>query len=316
MERPILAISNSYVDAFPFLALFALLFFAGCGLKSNSARKLRPFIQLASFIFFIFVVHRCFCALRGWLFSLQEIGRNDLNVFNGLFILVPLIAFTLMFGRIFCGWLCPLGALEEIFFRITFLKKFLLNFSPSARFIKLIFLAASFFIAISLLIALKPKTFFFAENIAAFFGIVSLVMSTIFVLNSALGVRLKKMRYLFLVASITIIGIGIFVNEPWCALFGNEIDYSSLVAFFAVMAAALFVSMAWCRYVCPIGTFLSVITRYSRLKIERNTEFILSQEAARKICYTDALGEKTLDASSCLYFRRCVDAGAAKIEEL
>jgi len=316
VERPFLSVGSSYVDAFPFLALFVLLFLAGCLLKGKSAQKLRPFIQLVSFIFFIFVVHRCFCALRGWLFGLQEIGRSDLNVFNNLFIFVPLVAFTLIFGRVFCGWICPLGASQEVFFRVPFLRKFLVNFSPAARRVKLVFLALALSITIYLLIAFKPKTFFFAENTAAFFGILTLAMAAIFSLVPALEPRLKKMRYFFLALVIIIISIGIFITDPWCALFGNEIDYSSLISFFAVMAAGLSVSMAWCRYICPLGAFLSLVVKSSRLKIKRNMECALSPEAVKKICYTEALTERGLEASSCLYCRRCVDAGAAKIEEL
>lgn len=316
VERPFIPIGNSYVDAFPFLALFVLLFLAGYLLMRNSARKLRPFIQSVSFIFFIFTVHRCFCALRGWLLGLQEIGRNDLNVFNNLFIFVPLIAFTLMFGRIFCGWLCPLGALQEIPFRVPFLKKFLVSISLSARRIKLLSLVLLLLFALFLLFAFKPGTFFFTENIAAFLGIITLVMAIFFVLNQKLDAQLKKNRYFFLTAWLMIIGMGIFVTDPWCALFGNEMDYSSLAAFFMVMAAALFVPMAWCRYICPLGSFLSIIMKSSRLKIKRNTNLILSYEDASNICYTAALGEKNLYEGACLYCRRCVDRGASEIKKL
>ena len=117
-------------------------------------------------------------------------------------------------------------------------------------------------------------------------------------------------------AWIIIITLGIFVTDPWCALFGNEIDYSSLVGLFAVLASAAIVSMAWCRYLCPLGSCLSLITKFSQVKIKRKKGSSISKQAAQRICYVQALGEEGLDESSCLFCKRCVEAGASDIEEL
>jgi ferredoxin-type protein NapH len=326
VERPLLPIGNSYVDAFPFLILFALLFISGCALKSENRKRIRPYVQISSFIFFIFVVHRCFCALRGWLFGLQEIGRNDLAVFNGLFIFVPLIAFTVLYGRVFCAWMCPLGAMQETFFRFSVFGYRLSLRTPNtenrlpliskARGLKLLFLAGVFSLVVFLLFKLKPKTYFFTENIAAFWGIAVILIAFIFLLNPNLNSQLKKIRYLSLFFVLTIVAAGIFVTEPWCALFGNEIDYSSLLAFLAIVSTSAFVSMAWCRYLCPLGSFLSIVTKFSCTKIKRNNTHSLSSKACRDICYVEALGSNSLDQSSCLYCGRCVDVAVSKIEEL
>jgi len=315
VERPLLPIGNSYVDAFPFLVLFALLFISGCALKSANRKRIRPYVQISAFIFFIFVVHRCFCALRGWLLGLQEIGRNDLAVFNGLFIFVPLIAFTVLYGRVFCAWMCPIGTAEESFFRIPVLKRFITNLSISARRIKFLFLIAFLTLILFLLFISKPKTYFFTENIAAFWGIAAILIAFIFLLSPNLNSQLKKIRYFSLFFVLTIVAAGIFITDPWCALFGNEIDYSSLLAFLAIVSTSAFISMAWCRYLCPLGSFLSIVTKFSRAKIKRNNTHSLSSEACRDICYVEALGSSSLDQGSCLYCGRCVDVSASKIEE-
>jgi ferredoxin-type protein NapH len=140
-------------------------------------------------------------------------------------------------------------------------------------------------------------------------------MAAIFVLKPELDIRLKKMRYYFLTIWLVIICIGIFVTDPWCALYGNEIDYSSLIGLFAVLASALIVSMAWCRYLCPLGTFLSLTTRFSQTRIKRNKS-VVSGDTVREICYVQALGEKSLDENSCLFCKRCVEAKVSEVEEL
>jgi polyferredoxin len=316
VERPVLPIGNTYLDAFVFIVFFALLFFAGIALKNKRGIRLRPFFQATAFVFFIFIVHRCFCALRGTIFSFQDIGKNDLNVFNGLFIFVPLIAFTLMFGRIFCGWLCPLGFMQESFFRIPFMKKFMLEPFPWLRRLRLILSVAVFSAAVFLLFKFKPKTFFFVQNMAAFWGLATIILVGLFVLNPEAGFKLKRLRYFFLFAWLVIIFMGIFVTDPWCALFGNEIDYSSFVGLFAVLVSAAIVSMAWCRYLCPLGSVLSLIAKFFQVKIKRKKDSAISKKEARQICYVQALEERELDKSSCLFCKRCVEAGASEIEEL
>jgi len=315
VERPLLPIGNSYVDAFPFLVLFLLLFISGYALKSKSRNKFRPFAQLAAFIFFIFVVHRCFCAMRGWLFAVQEIGRNDLAVFDGLFVFVPLIAFTILFGRVFCAWICPLGSTQELFYRAPLLKRFVINFSMPARRVKFLYLLLILTLVLFLLFILRPGTYFFAENVAAFWGIAAVLAVLALLFKPAMDAGLKRIRYFSLGIIAVIVALGVFITDPWCAFFKNEVDYSSLLAFFAVFSAAAVVSMAWCRYLCPMGAFLGIAVKASRAKIKRDIAHKLSDEACRNICYVEALKKDSLDESACLYCGRCVDAGASKIEE-
>ncbi|MBU0548208.1 MAG: 4Fe-4S binding protein [Candidatus Omnitrophica bacterium] len=316
VERPILPIGNTYLDAFVFLVFFGLLFFAGIALKNKRGIGLRPFVQAVTFVFFIFIVHRCFCALRGTIFSFQDIGKNDLNVFNGLFILVPLIAFTLLFGRIFCAWLCPLGFMQEVFFRVPFIKRIILDPAPRIKRLRLLLLVAIFFAAVFLLLEFRPKTFFFVQNIASFWGLATIILAGLFVLNPGADLKLKKLRYFLLFIWLFIIFLGIFVTDPWCALYGNEIDYSSLVGLFAVLATAAIVPMAWCRYLCPLGSSLSLMAKFFQIKIKVKKDSVISKIEARQICYVQALEEKALDKSSCLFCKRCVEAGASEIEEL
>ena len=253
--------------------------------------------------------------MRGWIFALQEMGRNDLEVFNGLFIFVPLTAFTVIYGRVFCSWICPLGAAQELFYRAPLIKRFAINFSAPARRAKFLFLLLIFAVTLFLLFVSKPRTYFFAENIAAFWGIAAILAAAALLLKPALGSGLKRMRYFSLGIITAIAALGIFITDPWCAFFGNEIDYSSLLAFFAVFSTAAVVSMAWCRYLCPMGSSLGIVVKASRARIKRDAAHKLSDEACRKICYVEALKKDSLDESSCLYCGRCVDAGASKIEE-
>jgi polyferredoxin len=315
VERPILPIANSYIDALPFVILFGLLFAAGLSFNNKKGRRFRPLVQAVSFVFFIFVVHRCFCALRGWVFGIQDIGKNDLNAFQSFFVFVPLIAFTVTYGRVFCGWICPLGAVEELFFKPRFLRRFLTDLSPFTRRIKLMLLTVSFAILSAFLFILRPKTFVLTENMAALWGLGLLIIAFVFILNPRMASRLKRLRYTSLLIWLFAIMSGVFVTDPWCTLFGNEIDYSSILAFSAVVLCAAAVSMAWCRFLCPLGSFLGLFVGSSAAKVVRDAKRPLPEEALGKICYVEALGKDCLDSASCLYCGRCVDAGVSTVEE-
>ncbi len=312
IERPLLPIEGSSVDAFPFLALAALLFLSGCALK-NKKLGLRAISQSISFIFFIFAVHRCFGAIRGWIYGIQEIAGNDIGVFYNLLVFVPLVSFSVIFGRVFCGWVCPLGALQELAFRMPVLKKLQVNLSLRAQRLKFIVLAFLFIFTVFLLFKLRPKTFFFVENIAAFWGLCLMLLTLIVAWKPHLDSRLKKIRSLSLILWIGLIIMDVYVTDPWCVLYGNVVDYSSIISLLAVLVSAIFISMPWCRYMCPVGSFLGKMAGVMRLEIRQKID--LSPEKISQLCPVEALGKSSIDRSSCLYCARCIQAKVSEIEE-
>lgn len=313
LERPLLPVMGSHVDAFAFLVLFALLFLSGLALKNKKSGFFRASLQIISFIFLVFVIHRCFGALRGWIFALKDIGKNELNVFYNLFIFVPLVAFTLMFGRVFCGWICPLGALQELSFRVPFFKKFILKESLVARCIKLSLLVIVFSLSIFFLIKLRPQTFFFLENVASFWGLALIGIVFIAIWRPALEMGLKKIRYLSLILWFILLISGVYTMDPWCALYVNGIDYSSILSLFIVLALTFLLSQPWCRYLCPLGSFLSLLVKYAPFKVRQVKN--IPPEVAKNICPVEALGREAIDPGSCLYCARCIKAGFSKLEE-
>lgn len=65
--------------------------------------------------------------------------------------------------------------------------------------------------------------------------------------------------------------------DPYVALFGlhwlfepdNPTIWVSLSILAVVLAASLLVERAWCRYLCPLGGVLSVLSRFSLIRIRR-----------------------------------------------
>lgn len=110
-----------------FLLIFATIFSSSFFfLKKYS---LFPFRYFFPFSFFIlaFLKFPQFCPFL----TLQELaGGKFINIFSLLFFVLILIT-TLIFGRIFCGWICPISFFQEIIFKVRQkIKKFPQIFLP------------------------------------------------------------------------------------------------------------------------------------------------------------------------------------------
>nr|MBU1327728.1 4Fe-4S binding protein [Candidatus Omnitrophota bacterium] len=304
VERPLIPIQNSWVDATPFIALTLLL---GASIfiifKFRKKQSARHIIQLFSLILFAFTFHRCFCAIRGWFFGLSEIGRDNLSVFQNTCIIIPVIASLFIFGRIFCGWICPLGFVQEL----------LKNFGKRLRQIpKLIMLSIFLVIAIFLIYRFKPVNFFVIQNMSSMLGLCLLFICFLSIANPANDLRLKKLKYFFLVIWILSILLGIFVTSPWCAIYGNEIDYPSLIGFISVLLTGLIISMAWCRYVCPLGGLFAALARFYKYTIKGSD---IPSEEYKNTCPMRAITKNgTVDKESCIYCLRCTEKHGFKLQ--
>jgi len=96
-----------------------ILFFALCMavvlIRKIRSRKMILFFGIICLGWFGFVRHGCFCPIG----TIQNVS---LALFSGakvpvsiaLFFALPLV-FSLLFGRVFCSVVCPLGALQELF---------------------------------------------------------------------------------------------------------------------------------------------------------------------------------------------------------
>ncbi|MDY6875671.1 MAG: 4Fe-4S binding protein [Chloroflexota bacterium] len=170
------------------------------------------------------------------------------------------LGLTLVFGRVWCGWLCPLGTLLEwVRFRETrFLGKtwFLLPWRKVKNLFLLLILAAALFGNLSLLIldplALLTRTMT-ASVLPALNHAVTAVESALYpvpFLRPPLDWVERLLR-----------GPVLPVKQP---VFAQNVLIVTL--FLGILALNRLADRFWCRYLCPLGALLGLLSKVSLLR--------------------------------------------------
>ena len=167
---------------------------------------------------------------------------------------------TLLFGRVVCGWVCPLGTIHQ-FFSWAFKKaKFLRPKKPAAgglwvKYAVLVFILAAALFSLDLAGYLDPLSFL--TRVSA----TSLVPAFAYGANVFVGI----------VYAVKLDGLGDSVSQFLTTL---TLNATFRQGFFIglIFLAALFLNKTrerfFCRYVCPLGALLGLFSRYNLFKLK------------------------------------------------
>ena len=210
---------------------------------------------------------------------------------------IVIIILTFLFGRIFCNWICPYGTLHQfigwLFNTNNAVKRIEQNRYHDLQYLKYGILIVFLIMASlgALQIGLLDPIVLMYRGFTTFVAPASdMLLDTISSRTGFDAYWLDSLKFAPGVAS------RIFVGSFWAGLF---------FLLFAVLN--LWIPRFFCRFLCPLGAFLGVLSRYSLFRINR----IVDKCTDCNLCLTRCEGasdpQGQLRASECFSCMNCLD---------
>lgn len=240
-------------------------------------KKLKIFRMILAAVFivgitllFVGVGH----GLWGWMPKLQFLP-SVFRIVGGatvgnVAILAGILLLTLLFGRIYCSVICPLGVYQDVVISVRKLFKRRFRFTRELRWIRLGVLVAaivSVFVTGQILISLIAPY-------SAYGRMVGTVVAAV----SGSGVSMALL-------------------------------VTAVVTFVVITACSFLWGRAWCNTVCPVGTVLGYVSKASLFKIRIDESKCVSCGLCGRGCKASCIDTKkrSVDYSRCIDCFDCID---------
>ena len=244
------------------------------------------FFVLMTFLFLDFtgVIHKWF----GWIAKAQLIPAIlSVNVI----VIISLLALTIIFGRVYCSIICPLGIFQDGISRIS-AKKNRFRYSPAISWLRYCMLGL-FIFAIIAGISIIVSLF---DPYSAYGRIASNFLSPLY----------KFGNNLLALASERVDSYSFYSTEVWIK--GWMTFGIAAVTLISIAILAWRNGRTYCNTICPVGTTLGFISKFSIFRPVINSEKCTKCKACEYGCKAsciDAKAEK-IDYSRCVTCFNCI----------
>ncbi|HKL58431.1 MAG TPA: 4Fe-4S binding protein [Sphaerochaeta sp.] len=188
---------------------------------------------------------------------------------ENIILLLAVLITTIVAGPVFCGWICPLGSIQD-----------------------------------------------WANALARRTRIPQIQV------KKSLDRVLQYTKYLVLAlilfATAKSFNLVFIKTDPYYALmhfYTGEVAPLALTILGATLLASLFLQRPWCRYLCPLGAILSLLGKFSILKVKRPSDACISCGACSKACPVslDPGKEEYVTESHCIRCGLCESSCPPKL---
>ena len=197
--------------------------------------------------------------------------------------LVAWAALTLVFGRLYCSWFCPMGAMQDVFARLRRLtrKQAFRNryrYSRPKNRLRYIWLGA--------------------VAGAACAGIT--VLLALFDPYSAFGRVMSQLANPL---------VGVFQGDP-VVVASAAAFVVALLTLFGIGAVAAWRGRLYCNTLCPVGSSLTLLSRYFWFHFYIDTDLCVNCGACGRVCKSECIdqADHIVDGSRCVMCFNCVAA--------
>lgn len=210
--------------------------------------------------------------------------------------LVFLVVMTLVFGRIYCSVICPLGILQDIFGWLgKKVKKNRYTFSKAISWLRYTMLGIMV--------------------IAVVAGIGSIVQ--LLAPYSAFGrIATTLLQPLYKMGNNVLANISEYYDNYAFYHVETGLPNNTTVLLIAAITLVVLAVLAWrngrtyCNTICPVGTLLSFLSRFSFLKIQFNADKCKNCSLCTKNCKASCIDFKNheVDYSRCVVCGDCIES--------
>ena len=259
-------------------------------------RKIRIILAALVFILLSGLFLDISGVLHKWFGVLAKIQFLPVVLSLNFAVVTALMLATLVFGRIYCSIICPLGILQDIisWFRFKFKKKARHTWSKEKKWMRYSLLAL---FILAMILGLQTLVALF-DPYSAFGRIAENLFSPIYRLgNNFLALILSRAE-----------SYSIYPKEIWLKSLPTFIIAGSTLIILTILAFRG--GRTYCNTICPVGTFLSFVARFSAFRpiIEKGHCKLCNKCA--KNCKASCIDLKNfnIDHSRCVTCFNCVDS--------
>lgn len=186
------------------------------------------------------------------------------------YVLGLLIFFGVILGRLICGFLCPFGFLQDLIYKIPFLKKIhTFKGDSKLRYLKYIILA--------LFVILFPIIF-----------------------------RLTPAFCKFICPSGTLSGVFLMAADSKLLNIAGRLFSVKLAILILIVVISLIICRPFCKYLCPLGAFYGLFNKISLFQLSIDRDKCIGCNACFKHCEMAVNPSKNPSSPECIRCLKCV----------
>ncbi|MDE6160752.1 MAG: 4Fe-4S binding protein, partial [Muribaculaceae bacterium] len=257
-------------------------------------RKIRVVLAIASIIFVTLIFVDFTGTAHRWLGWMAKIQFLPAVLALNFGVIAALVALTLIFGRWYCSVICPLGIMQDIFAYFgKKSKKYRYTYSPAKNVLRIVLLsvmAASIAAGIGIIVALLAPY-------SAYGRIAQSMLQPVWIwINNLLATAAERLD------SYTFYSVDVWLR-------------GSVTLAVAIITLAALGILAWrngrtyCNTICPVGSVLGFLSKYSLLRPVVNVSKCNSCGLCARSCKAACINSKehNIDYSRCVACMDCID---------
>ena len=264
-------------------------------MKITTVRRINQLFFFALFVWFCIVatVGEKFWQIRNWpinwilqLDPLVALGTilSTGKFYGPLYCALGVVILTIIFGRFFCGWICPFGAIHQFVGfignrRKKVTEKIRLNIYRKAQCVK--YLVLVFFL-----------------GMAAFPSLAS-------TLQTGLLDPIHLVTRSFQLVLLPIFDRGAYLTSVNARYY--EFGWLILAVFATAVLLNLVIPRFYCRFICPTGAFLGIISRFSIWRIGKTRSECINCKMCEKACEGGCEPSGNIKIAECVLCFNCRD---------